>query len=94
MDDADHPPYGDRSSVQGASPIRAEWNERAVGLAVLAILTSVGALAGALYCIWIVVAAPEGGGVNFALGYVGLAVICLAVIAGCVMASARAARRR
>lgn len=94
MDDADLPPYGDRSPAQGASPVRAEWNGRAVGLAVLAIVTSVGALAGAFYCIWIVVAAPEGGGVNFALGYVGLAVICLAVVAGCVMASARAARRR
>ncbi|OEI67851.1 hypothetical protein Cus16_2602 [Curtobacterium sp. ER1/6] len=53
-----------------------------------------GALAGAFYCIWIVVAAPEGGGVNFALGYIGLAVVCLAVIAGCVTASARAAGRR
>jgi len=61
---------------------------------VLAIVTSVGALAGALYCIWIVVAAPEGGGVNFALGYIGLAVVCLGVVAGCMMTSARAARRR
>lgn len=47
VDGADLPPYGDRSPARGASPVRAEWNGRAVGLAVLAIVTSVGALAGA-----------------------------------------------
>ena len=63
-----------------------------MGLICLATFAAGGAAAAVLYCVWIVVAAPEGGGVNFALGYVGIAAVLLGVIAGLLITRARRSR--
>ncbi|PZE83327.1 hypothetical protein [Curtobacterium sp. MCBD17_032] len=57
-------------------------------------LTLLAATAAVVWSIVIVVTAPDGGGADFTVGYVGIAAVSLVALGGALVDSARRARRR
>jgi hypothetical protein len=87
-------PYGDRRPAPASTGPEPTWNRRAIALGAATGLTFIAAAAALVWCVVVVVTAPEGGGADFTLGYVGIAAVSLVALGGALSEGARRARRR